>query len=150
MNPFTRFWNEFNKIILPSPLHNISSRKIILISFLGRNTGKEFTTPVNFVQQENILTITSIKNRKWWRNLITQPDVIITMKGKRLHGVATVFEEQIDVARELEIYFKLEPFMARFFKVSRLPDGSLDQKELRASAENRVVIKVKLADPVKE
>lgn len=147
MNIFTQFWNVFNKTILPSRFHCFTSRSTVLITFKGRKSGKLFTTPINYVQKENTLYFTSLKSRNWWRNLKTNSGVVLTLRGRKINGLAEVFDGREEVVRELGNYLKLVPHLARYFNVSTQPDGSLNPQELLKSAENRVVIKVELTNP---
>lgn len=147
MNFFTRIWNEFNKVILNTSMHGLTSKKILLIQFRGRKSGLEYTTPVNYTQQGDSLRITSFIHRKWWRNLETHPDVVVTVRGHKIQGTAEVFVERDDVSRELGIFLMSAPEMAKFFKV-RQTNGNLNQADLFKTADQRVMIKVHLSDPV--
>jgi deazaflavin-dependent oxidoreductase (nitroreductase family) len=147
MNLFTKIWNQFNKIILPTPLHQITSKNTILITFKGRKSRKEYTTPVNYSQIGNTIRVTSFHHRSWWRNLDTNPEVIVTLRGQKIYGIAEVFKDRKVVADQLAAYLEPIPFMARYFKVTRNPDGSYNEEDLFKSAEDRIAIKVELADP---
>jgi deazaflavin-dependent oxidoreductase (nitroreductase family) len=141
---FTDIWNQFNKVILNTPLHGITSKNTILITFRGRKSGLEYTTPVNYTQHGDTIRITSLAERSWWRNLIKNPDVIITLRGKQLKGTAEVFRARDKVTQELENYLKPVPRMARYFKVKIDPDGKFNEQDLFNAAENRVMIKIHL------
>jgi deazaflavin-dependent oxidoreductase (nitroreductase family) len=146
MSFFTNVWNQFNKFILPSSLHKITSNSTLLITFTGKKSGMTFTTPVNYTQMGNTLRITSLRTRRWWQNLKTNPEVIITLRGKVVNGVAEVSEDHRAVANELNYYFQPAPKMARYFNVAVNPDGSFNENDLFKSAEGRVVIKVEIRD----
>jgi len=45
---FQTMGNVFMGGILRSPLHVLLSRNTLLITFKGRRSGKQFTTPVNY------------------------------------------------------------------------------------------------------
>lgn len=61
--------NPAMKGILRSPLHRILSDSLLLITFTGRQSGGEYTTPVGYEQKAGTLYITSQSNRVWWKNL---------------------------------------------------------------------------------
>jgi deazaflavin-dependent oxidoreductase (nitroreductase family) len=149
MSFFTNVWNQFNKFILPSSLHKITSNSTLLITFTGKKSGMTFTTPVNYTQMGNTLRITSLRTRRWWQNLKTNPEVIITLRGNTINGVAEVSEDHRAVANELKNYIQPAPRMARFFNVAVNPDGSFNENDLFKSAEGRVVIKVEIRDLTK-
>ena len=146
MSFFMDVWNQFNRIILPTALHKITSKATLLIRFTGKKSGKSFTTPVNYTQIGNTLRITSLCTRHWWRNLKTNPEVTIILRGKEVNGVAEVIEERGAVANELNHYLTPAPGMARYFNVTSNPDGSFDEKDLFNTADGRVVVKVEIED----
>lgn len=59
--------NKVMKLLLQSPFHGIVSRRIMLITFTGRMSGKSFTTPVTYVRDGDMVRVFS--NQRWWRNL---------------------------------------------------------------------------------
>jgi len=147
MGFFTDIWSQFNKLILNSVFHGITSKNTILIQFRGRKSGLEYTTPVNYTQQGDTVRITSLPDRNWWKNLKHNPQVVITLRGKKISGISEVFEEQEAVARELGFFLEPAPKMARYFKVSLKPDGSFNEQDLFNAAKNQVIIKVQLINP---
>lgn len=148
MGFFTNIWNQFNKVILNTPLHGITSKNTILITFRGRKSGLEYTVPVNYTQLGDTLRVTSLAGRKWWQNLSKNPDVIVTLRGKKFQGTAEVFKKREFVAHELENFLKPVPQMARYFKVKIDQEGKLNGEDLFNAAESRVLIKIHLVGPV--
>ena len=144
MSFFMDVWSQFNKIVLSSSLHKITSKTTLLLTFTGKKSGRVYTTPVNYTQIGNTLRITSLRTRHWWRNLKTIPEVGITLRGNKLKGIAEVIEDRERVALELNQYLKPTPGMARYFNVATNPDGSFKESDLFNSAEERVVIKVEI------
>ena len=125
-------------------LHGITSKNTKLITFRGRKSGLEYTTPVNYTKHGDTIRLTSLAERSWWRNLIKNPNVIITLRGKKLKGTAEVFKARDKVTQKFENYLKPVPHMARLFKVKNDPDGMFNEQELFNAAENRVMIKIHL------
>ncbi|MCB0144872.1 MAG: nitroreductase family deazaflavin-dependent oxidoreductase, partial [Caldilineaceae bacterium] len=77
--------NPMMKFILQSPLHRIASSQIMLITVTGRKSGKQYTTPVNFVEiddfeDEGLLSVVSHQHRTWWRNLRGGAPVTIVLR----------------------------------------------------------------------
>jgi F420H(2)-dependent quinone reductase len=69
-------------MLLRSPLHWVWSHDLMLITFTGRKSGREFTTPVRYLRhEETIWCFTSSANR-WWRNLHGGADVSLRVRGK--------------------------------------------------------------------
>ncbi len=43
-------WNPLVRLILRSPLHGVMSKGIMLITYTGLKSGKEYTLPVSYLQ----------------------------------------------------------------------------------------------------
>jgi hypothetical protein len=63
------WYNSMMKWILRSPLHGLISKSTMLITYTGHKSGKLYTIPVNYVRDEDVLSVTSYRHRTWWRNL---------------------------------------------------------------------------------
>ena len=44
-----RRFNKIARVILNSPLHRVLSERLMLIRFLGRTSGRTYTTPIAYV-----------------------------------------------------------------------------------------------------
>ena len=84
--------NAIVTTILRSPWHRMRSNTLLLLTFTGRKSGKEFTTPVRYVQEDEILRITVVY--PWWKNLVEQPAVHVLLRGEMHAGIAEVFPEE--------------------------------------------------------
>jgi len=78
--------NPLIKFMLNSPLHGRMSRRLMVLSFTGRKTGKRYSTPVGYVQQgKDIFVFT----HSLWRNNFEQPAPIqMRIRGKDVSGTA--------------------------------------------------------------
>jgi hypothetical protein len=68
---FNRTGNRVVRLLLRSPLRPLASRNLALITVTGRRSGREFTLPVSYVQEEDRIRITVgwPEQKLWWRNL---------------------------------------------------------------------------------
>jgi len=66
-----RFGNVFVVALLRSPLHRTLSRSLILISYRGRKSGREYTLPVAYAEdaQGLIVFVGRSEAKTWWRNM---------------------------------------------------------------------------------
>ena len=54
----------------------------MLITFTGRNSGRQFTTPVRYFRDgETVRSFTSAESQ-WWRNLRGGADVVLRIEGR--------------------------------------------------------------------
>ena len=87
---FSDVYNPVVKSILRSPLHPLMSGGTMLLTFTGRKSGRQYTTPISYAREGD--TITLITNRKhgWWRNLQCEALVTTRVKGEDLPGKARI------------------------------------------------------------
>ena len=84
--------NPVMKILLRSPLHRPMSKRLIVLSFTGRKSGKPYSIPVGYVQTDaNTLLVTT--NSGWWKNL-RGAKVKVQLRGKSYTGVTDVTTDQ--------------------------------------------------------
>jgi len=110
--------NPIMKGLLRSPLHRLLSGILMLLTYTGCKTGKQYTIPIGyFVWGQGELM--SFSSARWWTNLRSSPPVRLLLKGRRVQAVPTVIEEREAVIDTLEEFIKrLGPRAAR-----RLPIG---------------------------
>ncbi len=138
----------FNPIItwiLRSPLHGIASKNTMLITYTGRKSGEQYTTPVNYLDISDngrpVLYTTSYRERVWWRNLRGGAAVTLRLRGVDLPANAQVIEEQELVEDALDAYLRKAPHLGHYFGVNLQEDGSPGVDDLHRTAEKMVVIK---------
>ncbi len=136
----TNIFNPFMIWLLRSPLHKIASKNTLLITFSGTMSGKKYTTPVNYVLDGNVIFITSLRSRTWWRNLRTEPKISIRMQGNDIETYGEVVEDHEEVKEHLMRYLQKVPQYAKYFKVDLNPDGHPDTEDVALAAKERVMI----------
>lgn len=126
--------------LLRSPLHKIASKNTLIITFIGQKSGKKYTTPVNYVIDRNVIFITSLRSRTWWKNLRGGAKIKVHLRGKDLETNAEVFEDNEKVKEQLMRYLQNAPQYARYFKVNLDPDGHPNPENIAQAAKERVMI----------
>jgi hypothetical protein len=142
MNAFMKIGNLFVKIILRSPLHGVLSKNTLIISYMGRKSGKRYSIPTNYSLDGNTVRIVSFKDRVWWRNLGSGVPVTLQLKGKSFSGRAEIFSEESNVAEGLKAYLQPIPNLVRYFDVRLNEDGSPNGDDISQAAKKRVIIEV--------
>jgi deazaflavin-dependent oxidoreductase (nitroreductase family) len=91
-----RFGNLFVIVLLRSPLHRLLSRSLVLVTYRGRRSGRSFTVPVMYAEStgELIVLVGHPERKSWWRNLREGAPVELRLRGRRLHGTATVTDAE--------------------------------------------------------
>lgn len=146
MNVYIKTGNFFVKILLRSPLHGVLSKNTLIISYMGRKSGKPYSTPTNYSLDGNIIRIVSLKERIWWRNLRGGVPVSLQFRGKSLPGRAEVLSEEHSVAEGLKAYLKPMPSLARYFDVRLNEDGLFNAENISQAAKERVIVEITIEE----
>src|SRR5690349_14009045 len=84
--------NSLVTTILRSPWHGLRSDRLLLLTFTGRKSGKEFTTPLRYTQEGENLRMTVVY--PWWKNLVEESTVRVLLRGQMRTGTAEVLPEE--------------------------------------------------------
>jgi len=141
---FIRLGNPILAALLRSPLHAMVDGGMMLISVTGRRSGKAYTTPVNYMRDGETLTVISMRERTWWRNLRGGAEVGMHLQGKARRGQATLAEDDAPVADGLGRLLARNPAYARFLGVRIQSDGTSEPDDLARAARSRVVVSIHL------
>lgn len=137
------FMNKVMTWMLRSPLHRIVSKNLLLITFTGRKSGKVYTTPVSYCQQDDRVTIFTHAN--WWKNLRGDAMVTLRLQGRDRQGQAVlVADDKHAIADELATHLQKTPFDAKFYDVSFDDAGVPRPEDVLKAVETVVMIQVKL------
>ena len=86
--------NPLVRLLIRSPLHWLANRRLALITYTGRRSGRNYTIPVGYQVADLQVTITggSPERKAWWRSPTgTGAPVELIVRGRRRtgHAVAT-------------------------------------------------------------
>lgn len=124
-------------------LQRLVGKGTALLTFTGRRSGTEYTTPISYVRSEGRVLMIAHRSRQWWRNLADEPEVRLRLAGEDVAGTAIVLEG--DAAHEaLTTFFADQRTLARAVGVQRGPDGRPDPDDVSAQLESTVVVAVDL------
>jgi deazaflavin-dependent oxidoreductase (nitroreductase family) len=131
------------KFILRSPMHGMVSKTMLLITFIGRKSGKTYTTPVDYSQDGDQVTIFTHAN--WWKNLNGGSPVTLRMRGRDLQGIAEpVAEDKGAVAAGLMEHLRKVPSDAKYYGVTFDDQKNPRAEEVEKAAQSAVMIRVRL------
>lgn len=144
---FERLVNPLMKWLLRSPLHPLASDALLLVTFTGRKSGREYTTPVGYEERDGTLYVTTQTDRVWWRNLRGGAEVTVLLRGQRRRGRAEVVEDDGAVAEYVHGYLQRHGVDAS----SRIAldvdaEGVPDVETLRRGLADVVVVRIDLEE----
>jgi hypothetical protein len=83
--------NPFMKLVLHSPLHGRMSKRVMVLSFTGRKSGKRYSTPVAYVREGDTVIVVTYSS---WRNNFIQPTPVqMYIQGKNIDGTAIFVDD---------------------------------------------------------
>ncbi|NND53480.1 MAG: nitroreductase family deazaflavin-dependent oxidoreductase [Gammaproteobacteria bacterium] len=136
--------NPVVKALLRSPLHSLLSDSVMIVEFRGRRSGKEYSTPVRYVQEGELIRAYSNKETQWWRNLRDGAEAVLQVSGKRGRYITHVIENDEERIRQLLAdYFVLYPEDAAYHDVKLAKSGFADPDDLTEAAKHAVVVEAK-------
>ncbi len=141
--------NPFVRLILRSPLHGLMDTALLLITYRGRKSGKQYTLPTQYVQAGNVLYIVpgNAKEKTWWRNLRGGIPVQVVLHGKTLAGIGCLLDPAADAGTlltGLQLYLQHFPSLARMYRVGVDASGTFDEADLRRAVASIVMVRVDL------
>jgi hypothetical protein len=139
-------YNPIMKWLLRSPLHGLISNSTMLITYTGRKSGRSYAHPVGYVRDGDTLLTTSLRERRWWRNLRGGAPVTLRVKGREVmaHGDA-IADGNGRTAEVFTRYLRAAPHMAKYFQVGLDSDGRPNPEDVARAIQTRVMIQFELA-----
>jgi hypothetical protein len=128
-----KLMNPLMKAVLRSPLRGRMGDKLMVLTFSGRKSGKQFSTPVGYHREGD--TIFVYTHSPWRRNFEGGAAVAMLVNGQKLRG-------QAETITDSEIVLKgVQDFIAKEgVKNTRMLGISLDTSHEPSEAELRQAI----------
>jgi hypothetical protein len=135
--------NDFMAWVLRSPFHGMLSNGMMLVIVTGRKTGKAYTLPVEYVQENDSLWVMSKRNRRWWRNLEGEATIGLVLRRKSIKGIGRLHTDPVLVKSRLAAYLLHMPMSAKALGV-RMENKLPNSDDLARVAGDLVFIQVEL------
>lgn len=128
--------------VLRSPLHGWMSGRLILLSFTGRKSGKQYTLPVGYQQEGERLYL--FTHSSWWKNLRGGAPVTVQLRGRKRRGAANVVEDETTM---LQIAHKMAPQNEKMARRMGFVEEQPDGQSVLVIPPNATFLTVDLAEP---
>ena len=119
------------RAVLSLPFPTPLSGNLMLISYTGRKTGKEYRQPVSYARDGEALLTPG--GGRWTLNLGGGRPVRVRLRGRDLPARAELVTDPAEVERLLGVITRENPRAARFIPIPRRPDGRLEPEALDAA-----------------
>ena len=137
--------NPLIALLLKSPLHSLLSDSLMLITFTGRRTGREYTTPVGYYRRDGRLLV--FTHSEWWKNLRGGAVVTLRLRGEHRRGEAVPITDEQAVAEHVHRLIE-EHGIERARRLGLEIEGT-DRptvEQIREGLETTVAIEIELDD----
>ncbi|WP_202918966.1 nitroreductase/quinone reductase family protein [Saccharothrix deserti] len=144
--PPVALFRAINRVIRPllaSPLHGIVSKRLMLLTYTGRKSGRRITIPVGYFDWEPGAVLAMSSTSTWMANLRTGPTVRLRIRGRDHDAVPTVIEDTATIAETLGEFAKRSPRQAKFMGLPA--DREPTPEELHAAAGKAHLVRFRLA-----
>jgi len=131
--------------LLKSPLHGFISKNVMLTTVTGRKSGKQISTPTNYLRDGNTLWVISWRERTWWKNLRGGAKARVLLAGRGVEGRGQVIEEGKAVAQSLFEYYSKVPQVAKYVQIGLDAAGVPVSADCERAAQKMVMVRIDMA-----
>jgi deazaflavin-dependent oxidoreductase (nitroreductase family) len=124
--------------LLRSPAHRVVSDRLLTITVVGRKSGKKYTFPVGYVEDDGALLIGTAGT--WRRNLRPEVPVKIRHRGRARLADAEVITDEERAAEFYRVILAHNPVHGRFAGIHVDPDGGPNRADLRRALANGTAV----------
>ena len=134
--------------VLRSPFHWVLSFGLMLITVTGRRSGREYTIPVGYQKDGDLITVLASEapTKQWWRNFEIPARAHLRVRGRDLAGTAVLVASGSDEFRaQSERTLRRLPFMAKAFGVDDYDrKRGLTEDQLAALGKNIAIVQIRI------
>ena len=129
------------RLLLKSPLHFLMSNSVLLIQYVGRKSGAEYSTPVRYLRLGGRISCFTSEEVQWWRNVQAEPAVSLVVGGTMNSYTANVLERDPGhVQQLLSEFLAVYPQDAVYQEIRLNSDGSLNSEDLDRASHRAIVV----------
>ena len=123
--------NVFMRPLLRLPFPTPLTKRLMLVSFTGRKTGKVYQQPLSYVQKGD--TLLTPGGGKWKLNLREDQPVRIRLRGHNVFARPEFVKDPDEIERLIGVMSVENPTVGAFVAIPKGPDGRLDRSRLEAA-----------------
>ncbi|WP_090384181.1 nitroreductase/quinone reductase family protein [Natronobacterium texcoconense] len=110
----TRVANPVVRWLLRSPLHPLASFALVLVTYRGRRSGREYTIPVAYARDDGPLVAVTPKSETiWWTNFREPAACVVRLQGTREAAIGELVTDDAERAELLEVYAEQRRLLGR-------------------------------------
>ena len=112
--------NSWMRWALTTPgIQKMVGQGVALLSFEGHKTGRAYTIPVSYDRQDDIVTVITKRQRKWWHNFESPIEVQLRLAGQTYQGKAEIQTDDDETLDFMTKYLEKRPVDAKAYGLGR-------------------------------
>jgi hypothetical protein len=124
------WYNPLVTRLLRSPLRRILDRSTLLLTYTGRKSGRSYTLPISYAQQNSRLLLITRRPKAWWKNVADGAPVSLWLRGEQRAGWAKVVPANHEA--QVEALLTVYRGMPRRLAERQAPEAIVVEIELRS------------------
>lgn len=142
--PLFKIINIIVKLLLKSPFHFLASNSLMIIHFKGKKSGRQYSTPVRYLESDNTIIFFTSDHGKWWRNIQGGADIELTIKGNTSKYHAQVLQRNsIEVRDKLINFLNHFPQDAVYHEIRIDKDKTINMQDLDKALNHAIAVEAK-------
>jgi F420H(2)-dependent quinone reductase len=119
------------RAVLGLPFATPLGGNLMLISYTGRKSGRQYRQPVSYARDGDVLLTPG--GGRWTLNMTDGRPVRIRLRGRDVTARPELVQDPAEVERLLGVIARENPRAAKFIPIPRAPDGRLDPDVLNSA-----------------
>jgi deazaflavin-dependent oxidoreductase (nitroreductase family) len=119
------------RVVLGLPAATPLGRRLMLVTVIGRKTGKVYRQPLSYVRQGT--TLLTPGGGRWKLNLRDGQPVRIRLRGRDVSARPELVSDLDEIEGLLAVMAAANPRVSRFVGIPQGPDGRLDRARLQTA-----------------
>jgi putative drug exporter of the RND superfamily len=136
--PVWRIVNGFMRALLGLPLPTPLGKRLMLVEFTGRKTGRHYRQPVSYVRHDHALLTPGGGN--WKRNLKPGQPIRLHINGRDQTAIPEIVTDPDAVADLLAVMIATNPAVTRFSGIGLDTNGRPDRQRVGQALEHGFAI----------
>ena len=113
----------------------------MLITFVGRKSGRTFTTPVRYSDRDGRIRCFTAATNRWWRNLSGGAEVTLRIRGhEQRYRAEAIADDPARVRAGLEQFLAQFPQDAAYYDLRLNAHGKPEAADLDAASRRTVMV----------
>ncbi len=115
----------------------------MIITFKGRKTGREYSTPISYFMEHQ--TVYCFTRARWWKNIGEGSNVSVRIRGVKYNGYAKAIPDDVHrKAEALKMRLRANPKAGMLYGISSNSAGDPNEEELLEFATANVLIVIEI------